>query len=76
MALATFNSHDRCGEILIKNPPMNLFSEELIADLGEAARQAGEADIRALVLRADGEMFSGGATSRSSPVSARTTQTR
>jgi hypothetical protein len=28
MALATFNSHDQCGEILIENPPMNLFSEE------------------------------------------------
>jgi enoyl-CoA hydratase/carnithine racemase len=61
MALATFTSRDQCGEILIANRPMNLFSEELIADLGEAARQAREADIRALALRAEGEMFSGGA---------------
>lgn len=61
MALATFNSHDQCGEILIENQPMNLFTEALIADLGDAARQAREADIRALVLRAEGEMFSGGA---------------
>lgn len=61
MALATFNSHDQRGEIVIDNPPMNLFSEALITDLREAVRQARESDVRALVIRAEGEMFSGGA---------------
>jgi enoyl-CoA hydratase/carnithine racemase len=61
MPLATFNQSDRLGEIVIDSPPMNLFSAELLADLRAAVDQAAAADIRALLLRAEGEDFSAGA---------------
>jgi enoyl-CoA hydratase/carnithine racemase len=61
MPLATFQQHDRLGEIVIDSPPRNLFSADLIADLRAAVDQATASDIRALLLRADGENFSAGA---------------
>jgi enoyl-CoA hydratase len=61
MPLASFQCHDQLGEIVIDNPPLNLFSEALIADLRAAVDDAAGADIRAVLLRAEGEAFSAGA---------------
>src|ERR1700735_2164190 len=43
------------------NPPLNLFDQELIEDLGKAVDQARRHPLRALLVRADGKNFSGGA---------------
>lgn len=55
----------REGEILVvtlDNPPVNAFSAEVRIALADAVEEAaGDADIKALVLRAEGRMFSGGA---------------
>jgi enoyl-CoA hydratase/carnithine racemase len=58
---ATFEATDQLGEIVIDNPPLNLFSERLIADLRAAAQQAAASGARAVVLRAAGDAFSAGA---------------
>jgi enoyl-CoA hydratase/carnithine racemase len=56
MPLATFQQNDRLGEIVIDSPPLNLFSVDLLADLRAAVDQAADSDIRALLLRAEGEL--------------------
>jgi enoyl-CoA hydratase/carnithine racemase len=61
MPAASFQRHDQLGEIVIDNPPMNLFSTELIADLRNAVDTAAGTDVRAVVLRASGPVFSAGA---------------
>jgi enoyl-CoA hydratase len=61
MALAAFYQDQQLGEIVIDSPPLNLFSEGLIDAVGHAVGQAAKADIRALLVRAEGEVFSGGA---------------
>ena len=61
MPLATFQQNDRLGEIEINSPPLNLFSADLLADLRGAVDQAADSDIRALLLRAEGDDFSAGA---------------
>ena len=40
MPAAAFELRDQLGEIVIDNPPLNLFSEGLIADLRAAAERA------------------------------------
>ena len=42
MPLATFQQNDRLGEIVIDNPPTNLFSTELIVDLRGAVTRRPE----------------------------------
>jgi enoyl-CoA hydratase/carnithine racemase len=49
------------GILALANPPLNLFSEELIEDLRTAVSQAKQLPLRALLVRADGQNFSGGA---------------
>jgi enoyl-CoA hydratase len=61
MALATFQRNDSLGEIVIDSPPGNLFSAELLADLRAAVDEAADSDIRAFLLRAEGDDFSAGA---------------
>jgi enoyl-CoA hydratase len=61
MTTAAFALHDQLGEIVIDNPPLNLFSGRLIADLRGAAQQATTSEARAVVLRAEGDAFSAGA---------------
>jgi enoyl-CoA hydratase len=61
MPAANFQRHDQLGEIVIDNPPMNLFSSALIADLRDAVDEAAATDVRAVVLRAKGAAFSAGA---------------
>jgi enoyl-CoA hydratase/carnithine racemase len=47
------------GILSLANPPLNLFSDELIEDLRTAVNQANQLSLRALLVRAD--VFSGGA---------------
>jgi enoyl-CoA hydratase/carnithine racemase len=61
VSAAAFELHDQLGEIVIDNPPLNLFSEGLIADLRAAAEQAAASEARAVLLRAEGDAFSAGA---------------
>src|SRR5882757_4808761 len=61
MPLVTFQRDDLLGEILIDSPPLNLFSGELLADLGAAVEEAAASDIRAVLVRAEGTDFSAGA---------------
>jgi enoyl-CoA hydratase/carnithine racemase len=61
MPLVTFQGDDLLGEIVIDSPPLNLFSGDLLADLRAAVDAAAESDIRALLVRAEGDDFSAGA---------------
>src|ERR1700730_9891837 len=61
MPLATFQRDDHLGEIVIDSPPQNLYSAPLLADLRAAVDEAAGSDIRALLLRAEGDEFSAGA---------------
>src|SRR5712691_3612920 len=56
-----FETSDSIGILSLANPPINLFSEELIEDLRTAVDQAKQRPLRALLVRADGKVFSGGA---------------
>jgi enoyl-CoA hydratase/carnithine racemase len=49
------------GVISLANPPLNLFSGELIEDLRGAVDQVKRTPLRALLVRAEGKIFSGGA---------------
>jgi enoyl-CoA hydratase/carnithine racemase len=61
MPVVTFQRDDQLGEIVIDSPPLNLFSGDLLADLRSGINEAAESDIRALVVRAEGDDFSAGA---------------
>src|SRR5258707_14847803 len=61
MPLATFQHDDHLGEIVIHSPPQNLSGAQLLADLRAAVDEAAGSDIRALLLRAEGDDFSAGA---------------
>ena len=56
-----FETSDGLGLLTLANPPLNLFDRELIEDLGTAVGQARQHPLRALLVRADGKNFSGGA---------------
>src|SRR5260370_42210422 len=56
-----FETSDALGLLTLANPPLNLFGEELIEDLRTAVDQAKQRPLRALLVRADGKVFSGGA---------------
>ncbi len=49
------------GVLVIDEPPLNLFGRKLIGDVIDAVAEAGQAGIRALLVRAEGEVFTGGA---------------
>jgi len=49
------------GVITLANPPLNLLSGELLDDLGSAVKQLKQVRLRALLLRAEGKVFSAGA---------------
>ena len=58
---ARFERDGNVGVIVIDDPPLNLFGSELSAALVEALGEAEGAGIRALVIRAEGNVFTGGA---------------
>lgn len=47
--------------IVIDHPPLNLFGELLVGSLDEAIAQVEASDARALMIRAEGDVFTGGA---------------
>lgn len=49
------------GILTLANPPLNLFSGELIDDLRASVDQVKQTPLRALLVRAEGNIFSGGA---------------
>jgi enoyl-CoA hydratase/carnithine racemase len=56
-----FETAGPLGILSLANPPLNLFSQELIDDLRAAVTKAKETSLRGLLIRADGKVFSGGA---------------
>jgi enoyl-CoA hydratase/carnithine racemase len=61
MSRASFRLEGEVGEIVIDDPPLNLFGLELIRDLARAAGEAGDSAARAVLVRAEGDNFSAGA---------------
>jgi enoyl-CoA hydratase/carnithine racemase len=61
MGKVRFESADTLGLLTLANPPLNLFDQELIEDLRTAVDQARQHPLRALLVRAEGKNFSGGA---------------
>jgi enoyl-CoA hydratase/carnithine racemase len=61
MAKATFSLEGDVGQIVIDDPPLNLFGLELAREVAAAAAEAAESDARAILVRAEGENFSAGA---------------
>lgn len=61
MPLVTFQEHDRLGEIVINNPPQNVFNADALTDMSNAVKAAAGSDVRAGLLRAEGDNFSVGA---------------
>ena len=61
MAKAGFMLEGQVGEIVIADPPLNLFGLELSRDLARAADEARDSPARAILVRAEGDNFSAGA---------------
>jgi enoyl-CoA hydratase/carnithine racemase len=61
MPKVEFSTDGDVGEIVLNDPPLNLFGAELLNDLVTATESAGGADVRAILVRAEGENFSAGA---------------
>src|SRR5258706_13376182 len=59
-----FETSGGLGILTLANPPLNLFSEALIEDLRDAVTAAKQTPLRALMVRAEGKIFSGGADVR------------
>ena len=56
-----FTQSGDVGEIVLADPPLNLFGLELARSLVEAVTEARDSDARAILLRAEGDNFSAGA---------------
>jgi enoyl-CoA hydratase/carnithine racemase len=61
MAKARFSLEGDLGEIVIADPPLNLFGLELLSDIARATGEARESSARAVLVRAEGDNFSAGA---------------
>jgi enoyl-CoA hydratase len=60
-AKARLERDGELGILTVCDPPLNLFGHALLADLVTALDRAAEADLRGLLVRAEGDVFSGGA---------------
>jgi enoyl-CoA hydratase len=60
MTKAHYEAIGDVGEIVLSNPPLNLFDQELMDDLHAATDQAAAAAPRALIVRAEGKVFTAG----------------
>src|SRR6266511_2577611 len=56
-----FETSGSLGILTLSNPPLNLLSGELIEDLRTAVNEVKRTPLRALLLRAEGKVFSAGA---------------
>jgi enoyl-CoA hydratase len=61
VAKARFERQGDLGIVVIDDPPLNLFGNEMVSDAIAALEQAEREDVRALLVRAEGEIFTGGA---------------
>jgi enoyl-CoA hydratase/carnithine racemase len=61
MGGASFSLKGGVGEIVIADPPLNLFGLELSRDVARAVEEACDSAARAVLVRAEGENFSAGA---------------
>src|SRR6201984_2982362 len=61
MPLVTFDQDDQLGEIVIDNPPLNLFSGDMLSDLGSADEQRANSKTGPVLVQAAGSDFSAGA---------------
>jgi enoyl-CoA hydratase/carnithine racemase len=59
--LTRFERDGELGILVIDDPPLNLFGRELVTAILEALGEAEESGARALLIRAEGEVFTGGA---------------
>lgn len=48
------------ASIVLSNPPLNLFTDDAFHELGDCLSELEGSDVRAVVWRAEGEIFSGG----------------
>ena len=60
MPHARYETNGDVAEIVISNPPLNLWGPQLIADVEDGIARAAAERPRALVLRAEGDVFSAG----------------
>jgi enoyl-CoA hydratase/carnithine racemase len=60
MHVVRFEKTDSIGHIVLANPPGNLINSRFSDSLQHAVHEAGESDIRALLVRAEGPNFSQG----------------
>jgi enoyl-CoA hydratase len=58
---ARLEPHGDVGVLVIDAPPLNLFGEDLMRDLASRLDEIAAAPPRALVIRAEGDVFTGGA---------------
>jgi enoyl-CoA hydratase/carnithine racemase len=61
MSRARFGLDGGVGEIVIEDPPLNLFGLELARELASAVEEARDSAARAVLVRAEGDNFSAGA---------------
>lgn len=61
MARARLERHGDLGVVVIDDPPLNLFGEELTRDLISVLEEVARDLPRALLVRAEGDLFTGGA---------------
>jgi enoyl-CoA hydratase/carnithine racemase len=61
MNKVNFETSGPLGILTLANPPLNLLSGELLDDLGTAVKEIKRVPLRALLLRAEGKVFSAGA---------------
>jgi enoyl-CoA hydratase/carnithine racemase len=61
MTAVEFIEDGDVGEVVLRDPPLNLFGEELIRDLIATTEVASGSGVRAILVRAEGENFSAGA---------------
>lgn len=59
--MTRFEMDGPLGQVVLDEPPLNLFGEKLTRELIAAIEKAEASDARALLIRADGEVFTGGA---------------
>jgi enoyl-CoA hydratase/carnithine racemase len=61
MSKAHFVIEGDVGEIVLADPPLNLFGRELASDVADAATAARDSSARAVLIHAEGDNFSAGA---------------
>ena len=61
MSKVRFERAGDVGIVTLADPPLNLFGRQMVADLHAALDEAAESGARALVVRAEGDVFTGGA---------------